>query len=249
MIRRLVLGAVLAVALAVPVSAQLFGGIVYDPTNYANAVLRYGQLQQQLRATHHDLPADSHAVPAAAAAVAATPRQHGGPVPKPREALAAVRSPRRAYGTTAAWILTVNTGPGAAAAYARATQPLRAYAGALDRLSAEEAARVAHPVRPPATRRRQRGARPGGPGLFAGASGVMETTVRNLEDDTYANDAARNTQDGRAQQDQCDGRHVGAAGQGRQQRAGLAAGAAAARRDGPTRGGRARHQRAHRLSD
>src|SRR5467141_2757897 len=30
-------------------SAQLgFGGIVYDPTNYANAVLRYNQLVQQL---------------------------------------------------------------------------------------------------------------------------------------------------------------------------------------------------------
>ena len=48
MTRRLLLGAVLLVALAAPVSAQLFGGIVYDPTNYANAVLRYGQLQQQL---------------------------------------------------------------------------------------------------------------------------------------------------------------------------------------------------------
>ena len=43
MTRRLLLGAVLLVALAAPVSAQLFGGIVYDPTNYANAVLRYGQ--------------------------------------------------------------------------------------------------------------------------------------------------------------------------------------------------------------
>jgi len=29
-------------------SAQFFGGIVYDPTNYHNAVLRYIQLQQQL---------------------------------------------------------------------------------------------------------------------------------------------------------------------------------------------------------
>ena len=52
MIRRRILTGLLALALTgvamVPVSAQLFGGIVYDPTNYANAVLRYGQLQQQL---------------------------------------------------------------------------------------------------------------------------------------------------------------------------------------------------------
>src|SRR5436190_13901071 len=48
MIRRVVLGLVLVVTLVAPVSAQIFGGIVYDPTNYANAVLRYGQLQAQL---------------------------------------------------------------------------------------------------------------------------------------------------------------------------------------------------------
>src|SRR5437764_4928405 len=32
-----------------PAFAQLGGGIVFDPTNYKNAVLRYLQLQQQLR--------------------------------------------------------------------------------------------------------------------------------------------------------------------------------------------------------
>ncbi len=48
MIRRVVLTIALLAALATSASAQLFGGIVYDPTNYANAVLRYGQLQQQL---------------------------------------------------------------------------------------------------------------------------------------------------------------------------------------------------------
>ena len=47
MIRRLVLGLVLTLGIAVPVSAQLFG-VVFDPTNYANALLRYAQLQQQL---------------------------------------------------------------------------------------------------------------------------------------------------------------------------------------------------------
>jgi len=29
-----------------------FGGIVYDPTTYANAVLRYNQLVQQLTQRH-----------------------------------------------------------------------------------------------------------------------------------------------------------------------------------------------------
>src|SRR6476660_9086575 len=46
MIRRLLAGVALALFAAVPVSAQLFG-VVFDPTNYSNAVLRYAQLQQQ----------------------------------------------------------------------------------------------------------------------------------------------------------------------------------------------------------
>ena len=46
MIRRLVLLLVLGLAIAMPVSAQFFS-VVFDPTNYANALLRYAQLQQQ----------------------------------------------------------------------------------------------------------------------------------------------------------------------------------------------------------
>ncbi len=43
--------AVVVMLLLLPVASQAqfgFGGIVYDPTNYANAVLRYSQLVQQL---------------------------------------------------------------------------------------------------------------------------------------------------------------------------------------------------------
>ena len=43
MTRRFVLVVGLALGIAVPVSAQLFG-VVYDPTNYANAVLRLAEL-------------------------------------------------------------------------------------------------------------------------------------------------------------------------------------------------------------
>src|SRR5215470_14510766 len=40
---------VLLVFTITPASAQLGSGIVFDPTNYKNAVLRYLQLQQQLQ--------------------------------------------------------------------------------------------------------------------------------------------------------------------------------------------------------
>jgi hypothetical protein len=39
---------ILVVLLAVGTASAQFGGIVYDPTNYQNALLRYFQLQQQL---------------------------------------------------------------------------------------------------------------------------------------------------------------------------------------------------------
>ena len=171
MTRRLLLGAVLLVALAAPVSAQLFGGIVYDPTNYANAVLRYGQLQQQLaqlittyqqiRTQYLLLWEQSQQLPVN---MVARYRSLASPwLPFTASS---------AYGTTAAWLLTANAGPGAAAAYAQATQPLGAYAGALAQAVGRGGGACAHPVRPTPTRRRQRGARPRGAGLSARASGV-----------------------------------------------------------------------------
>lgn len=47
--RKIIATAVLGAALILPAASYgQFGGIVYDPTNYANAVLRYNQLVQQL---------------------------------------------------------------------------------------------------------------------------------------------------------------------------------------------------------
>jgi hypothetical protein len=47
--KRKVLAVLLVMGLCVGTASAQFGfGIVYDPTNYANAVLRYSQLVQQL---------------------------------------------------------------------------------------------------------------------------------------------------------------------------------------------------------
>ncbi len=47
--RLIALFSLLLVLTVSPALAQLGGGIVYDPTNYKNAVLRYLQLQRQLQ--------------------------------------------------------------------------------------------------------------------------------------------------------------------------------------------------------
>jgi hypothetical protein len=193
MTRRLALSLVLLVGLAVPVSAQLFGGIVYDPTNYANAVLRYGQLQQQLaqlittyeqiRTQYLLLLEQSQRLPVD---MVARYRSLASPwLPF---------TASTAYGTSAAWLVTANTGPGASAAYAQATQALRAYADALSQLPAEEAARVR-------TRYDRLQLADGSVahglealGYLRGHQESMETTLLNLEEDAYAEDPARNTQ-------------------------------------------------------
>jgi hypothetical protein len=47
-VRKRILAVLLLLGLAVGTASAQLGGIVYDPTNYANAVLRYNQLVQQL---------------------------------------------------------------------------------------------------------------------------------------------------------------------------------------------------------
>src|SRR5438477_8453384 len=134
MIRRLVLVLILALAIAVPISAQFFS-VVFDPTNYANALLRYAELQQQytqlvttyqqIRTQYLLLFEQSQLLPVNMTARYRSLASPWLPFTAPN-----------AYGTTTPWILTANTGPGATVAYTQATQPLWSYGGAIGQLSA-----------------------------------------------------------------------------------------------------------------
>ena len=192
MTRRIVLALACVIAIAVPVSAQFFG-VVFDPTNYANALLRYAELQQQLAqlvTTYQQirtqyllllrqaqlLPLDMNA------------RYRALPTPwLPFEAA-------DAYGTTAGWILTANNGHEASTAYALATQSLRDYGAAMRALSAEEAARVQ--TRYDRVQLADASITHGleALGFLRGHQMSVETTIRNLEDDTYGGDPDLNTQ-------------------------------------------------------
>jgi hypothetical protein len=99
-----------------------------------------------------------------------------------------------AYGTTANWIDAANTGHGPDTAYTRATQALASYAGALAGLSAAETARVesrydrAQLVDGAITNGLQ------ALGRLRFHEGSVESTIRNLETDTYADDPNLHTQ-------------------------------------------------------
>jgi hypothetical protein len=177
---------------ATHVSAQLFG-IVYDPTNYANAVLRYQQLQQQyvqlvttyqqIRTQYLLLRQQAQLLPFAMSA-----RYRSLPTPW----LPFIAQQR--YGTTAGWVATANNGHDADTAYARATQPLQDYATAMNRLAADEAGRIQrHYDRITLTDATiTHGIE--ALGFLRGHQMSVETTIRNLEDDAYSANADLNTQ-------------------------------------------------------
>ena len=196
MIRRIacvmMLAFVPAVAIVAPVSAQLFG-IVYDPANYANAVLRYGQLQQQytqLVTTYQQIRAQYLLLRQQAALLPVNMNVRYRVLPTPWLPFTA----SQAYGTTSGWILTANNGLAALASYTRATQPLQSYAAAMGQVSADEASRI--------QRRYDRVQLTDASlthslealGRLRSRQTLVEATMSNLEDDTYSSNPDLNTQ-------------------------------------------------------
>ena len=144
-----------------------------------------------------------------------------------------------AYGTTTPWIRRGEHRPGSVRrAYTRATQPLLSYAGAIARLSADEAARVRDALRPRAARGRQRHPRPRSARIPARPSAAPSRPRSAFWKPTPTRPTPTSQYPDRgAQQNQRDGRHVSAPGQRREQRPGVAAGATTARGDGTPRSG------------
>ena len=166
---------------------------VFDPVNYANALLRYAELQQQLTqlvTTYQQIRTQYLLLKQQAQGVPVDMDARYRSLPTPWLPFSAAD----AYGTTAGWILTANNGHDAAVGYTRATQPLRAYGGAMAPLSADEAARaqarydrveltdasITHGLE--------------ALGFLRGHQLSVEQSIRNLEDDTYSNTPDFNTQ-------------------------------------------------------
>jgi hypothetical protein len=133
-VKKLLLLLFVAFALAISPSranAQFGVSIVYDPTNYANALLRYAQLVQQLnqlRATYDQIVNQYNLA-----------LQMSRNLPNMAARYAAIWAPWRnaeaqdLYGNTAAWINGVNSGvlPTVVNGYEQATNTLLPYTPAL----------------------------------------------------------------------------------------------------------------------
>jgi len=115
-------------------------GIVYDPTNYANALLRYAQLQQQLvqlKQSYTQLVAAYNLALEMAKSLEDMPARYRAQFSQWENAIA-----QDTYGNTAGWIRDVDTG-NVAGGYQQATTPLLSYnSAALSDMASDELARV-----------------------------------------------------------------------------------------------------------
>jgi hypothetical protein len=124
--KKRVLAVLLVLGLCVgTASAQFgFGGIVYDPTNYANAVLRYKQLVQQLvqlRETYQQIVNQYNLALRMAQNLQNMPARYRVQFSQWRDVVAP-----NTYGNTGTWVNGMNTGVPASvnSGYQQATTPL-----------------------------------------------------------------------------------------------------------------------------
>lgn len=126
--RKRLLTILLVFGLSVGTASAQFGfGIVYDPTNYANAVLRYGQLVQQLnqlRQTYAQIVARYNLAVRMAQNLQNMPARYRAQFSSWRDVVAP-----NTYGNTGTWVTGMNTGNAAAvnSGYQQATVPLLQY--------------------------------------------------------------------------------------------------------------------------
>jgi hypothetical protein len=187
--KRKILIAVLVASLGVGTASAQFGGlVVYDPTNYASALLRYFELQQQLLQLTNSL------------ALALQMAKNIQNMPARYRALFSIwrnSVAQDTYGNTGGWINGINSGqlPAVNAGYQQATTQLLPYdAGALGGMTPDELARVESQY---ASVELSDGANVTAMatlGAIRSNAANLETQIGNLEQDSLSGDPDLNTE-------------------------------------------------------
>ena len=195
--KRRILAVLVVTALAVgTASAQFgFGGIVYDPTNYHNAILRYLQLQQQLvqlKNSYAQLVSQYNLALTMSRNLQNMPARYRALFSEWRNATA-----QDTYGNTGAWVSGINFGqsPAVATGYQLATTQLLPYSpGELSSMTADELGRVKSQY---ATVELTDGANTtaiGTIGSIRANAQDIQTQIGNLEQDSLSGEANLNTE-------------------------------------------------------
>jgi len=176
-------------------SAQFGSGIVYDPTNYHNAVLRYLQLQQhllQLRASYAQLVAQYNFAVRMAKNIQNMPARYRAQFSQWRNV-----SALNTYGNTGTWVNGINSGQlgFVSSGYQQATTQLLSYNQAqLSGMNPDELARVRSQY---ATVELADGANTNAIatiGAIRGNAQSIQTQIGNLEQDSLSNNSDLNTE-------------------------------------------------------
>jgi len=189
---------VLMLAAPRPSHAQLFGGIVYDPTNYQNAVLRYYQLQQhliQLQRTYAQVVNQYNLAVTMARNIQNMPVRYQAMFSQWHN-LATVPD---LYHNTSGWVNAVNTGSPSVVqnGYQSATNPLRQYSPAtIATMSPDQLQRA---IANYATVELRDGVNTNSMqtvGNIRANAPTVQTKISNLEQDSLSNDPSLNTEVG-----------------------------------------------------
>ena len=181
---------------AATASAQFgFGGVVYDPTNYANAVLRYNQLVQQLiqlKQTYQQIVNEYNLALRMAQNLQNMPDRYRAQFSQWRN-LTALDN----YGNTTGWVNGVNSGQIQAvlSGYQQATTQLGTYdPNALSGMTANELARVKSQYASVELADGINANALASIGSIRANTQMLENQLNNLEQDSLSSDPTLNTE-------------------------------------------------------
>lgn len=178
--------------------AQFFGGIVYDPTNFHNAVLRYYQLRMQLaqlQQTYQQVLNQYNLAVQMTRNLRNMPARYKADFSRWRY----LNTVPDVYQNTGTWVNGVNTGslPTVLAGYQRATAALQKYSStAIAAMSPQELQRATAAY---ATVELADGANTNSMatiGNIRADASTVQNQIANLENDSFSNSAALNTEVG-----------------------------------------------------
>src|SRR6202451_3124608 len=176
-------------------TAQLGSGIVYDPTNYQNALLRYYQLQQhllQLQKSYAKITGQLNLALQMAQFVKNMPARYRAIFSQWRNVTSL-----NTFGNTVSWINGINTGvlPNINTGYLKATTPLSQYSAyELSGMDPTELGRVQSQY---ASIQLSDGANMNAMatiGAIRGSAQGIETQVGNLEEDSFSGNSDLNSE-------------------------------------------------------
>src|SRR6516165_12571231 len=194
--KRKVLVFVLVMGLAVATaSAQLGSGIVYDPTNYHNALLRYYQLQQhllQLQKSYAKITSQLNLAMQMATFVRNMPARYRAVFSQWRNVTSL-----NTFGNTGSWISGINSGllPNINTGYQKSTTQLLPYSP--DHLSGMDASELDRVQSQYASVELGDGANMNAMatiGAIRGSAQDIQTQIANLEQDSFSSDSDLNSE-------------------------------------------------------